>query len=211
MSEQRRLQLCNKGTASAGPKAIINKGGLQPLLMQIAKRIAQIILLPCLLLSVAGLGAQPAHRKAPLVLEIDMLEGPPRVRLVLRNRSNTSIHVLLGIRDQGNEDPDAFSFLFVNAEGQRIPIVLIGHVLGGNVGTVDEVIAPGKEWQRKMKLSEFMVFKDPANPTMIDQLPAGSYTVYGIFKGGSVNWPPHSPRYWVGTVRSAPIQYVISK
>jgi hypothetical protein len=171
---------------------------------------ARILAPLCVLLSIAGLGAQTSPDEAPLVFTIDMQDGPPRVHLALRNRSNTPVHVLLGYRDNLNEDLDAISFLFVDAGGQKIPIVLIGHALEGNVGPVLEVIDPGKEWQRDMKISEFMVFKDPTNPSPVGQLPAGSYTVYGIFKGDSVNWPPHSPPYWVGTVQSAPVRYVIS-
>lgn len=164
------------------------------------------------LLSIAALGAQSSPVETSLVLTIGMQAGQPRMHLALRNRSNTPIHVLLGLRNGKTEDLDSISLLFVNAERQKIPIVLIGHAMEGNVGTVDEVIAPGAEWQRDMELSEFMVFKDPANPSMIDQLPAGAYTVYGIFKEGCVvDWPPHTPPHWVGTVTSAPVQYVISK
>jgi hypothetical protein len=175
------------------------------------RQFARILAPLCVLLSIARLGAQTSPVEAPLVFTIDMQDGSPRAHLTLRNRSNTPVHVLLGVRNSLNEDLDAISFIFVDAGGQRIPIVLIGNALEGNVGSVDEVIDPGKEWQRDMKISEFMVFKDPANPSPVDQLPAGSYTVYGIFKGDSVNWPPHSPPYWVGTVQSAPVRYVISR
>jgi hypothetical protein len=175
------------------------------------RAFARILAALCVLLSIAGLGAQTSPVEAPLVFTIEMQDGAPRVHLALRNRSNAPVHVLLGVRDNLGEDLDAFSFLFVDAGGQRVPVVLIGHAVQGNIGPVHEVIAPGKGWQTDMKLSEFMIFKDPANPSPFDRLPAGSYTVYGIFKGDSTNWPPHSSPYWVGTVQSAPVRYAISK
>ncbi len=175
------------------------------------RSFARILTQLCALLSIAVLGARANPIEAPLVLTIAMREGPPGVHLALRNRSNAPVHVLLGSRSGRAEALDAISLLFVNAEGQRIPIVFFDYKFGGNTGVVDEVIAPGDEWKRDVNLSEYAVFKDPANPSEIDKLPAGSYAVYAVFKGESIDWPPHTPPYWLGTVRSAPVQYVISK
>jgi hypothetical protein len=172
-----------------------------------------MLALSCLLflsLSVEAAGQQN-QPNAPLVFTIQMQEGSTRVHLALRNPTTIPVQVLLGLRDNTNEMLDAISLLIVDESGTKIPAVLIGHVLGGNVGPVDEVIAPGREWQTDMKLDEFMLFEDPANPLPANQLPAGSYTVYGVFKGESGDWVPQHQAYWVGTIRSAPVRYVISK
>lgn len=174
--------------------------------------MARVLLALWILLSTAGLGAQTSPVEDPLVLTISMPEHAGRLHVSLRNRSAAPVHVLLGLADRRHKFFYAISLLLVDARGKTIPIVLIGYVLEGNIAALNEVIAPGKEWSVDMELAEFMVFDDPVNPGSVDQLPAGSYTVYGVFKGETANWPPGGLLpYWVGTIRSAPVQYVITK
>src|SRR6202451_1933162 len=142
------------------------------------RTFARILAQLCALLSIAALGAQANPVETPLVLTIAMRQGPPSVHFALRNRSNASVHALLGSTGRRYEALDAISLLFVNAAGERIPIVFFDYKIGGNTGVVDEVIAPGKEWERDVNLSEYAVFRDPAHPFEVDKLPAGSYTVY---------------------------------
>jgi hypothetical protein len=180
--------------------------------------LVQLLMIDCVLLTFAPLGAQTSPIRAPLVLTISMPVGEGRVHVGLKNRSTAPLHVRLGIHN-GRDWPQAISLLFVNAGGKKIPIVpaLPGYV-EGNVGNFDEVIGPGREWTTDIELTDFMVYKDPVYPGGVSSLPAGAYTVYGIFEADGRDWMgrkdhPRVPGlpYWVGTIRSAPVRYVISK
>jgi hypothetical protein len=178
----------------------------------IVRPLARILLALCVLPSIATLGAQTSSAGAPLVLTIAITKESGLLHVVLKNASGARVHVCLGIADgSGHRSIDAVSLLFVDATGKTHQVVPVGIPIAGTVAELNEVIAPGKEWNTDIELKTFMVYDDPTNPYSVDELPAGSYTVYGIFKGVRCNWPPHSLPYWLGTIRSAPVQYALSK
>jgi hypothetical protein len=173
--------------------------------------LARTLLTLCVLLSIAGVGAQTSPVETPLVLTITMHGRAGRLHVALRNRSTAPVHVFLGSADKKHQSLDNISLLFVDAGGKTIPIVPVGYAMNGNERVLNEVIAPGQEWNADIELTRFMVYDDPVNPAPVDHLPAGSYTVYGIYKGETYPPEPGDLPYWVGTIRSAPVQYVVTK
>lgn len=89
-------------------------------------------------------------------------------------------------------------------------VVPICFPIAGSTSFLERVIAPGQEWHGNADLKTFMVYDDPINPLSVEDLSPGSYSINAIFDGKK-SGGQHCLSYWIGTIRSPPVQYALSK
>lgn len=171
------------------------------------------ILLAILALGLSGVTAIALQSPPPasqLVLSLSPSEAVGTFHVGLHNMTDAPLHVLFGLRDRAHQSLDAFSLRLTSANGQVYDLVEIGSPLNGNIGIVDAVIPPHKEWIGDVSMKEFMgdLHGMPLiNPITGDMLPAGIYRLQALFKGVNIDWPEHTLPYWTGTLESNEVDY----
>jgi hypothetical protein len=171
-----------------------------------------VLLVCCLLVWIAWLGAQTSSANAPLALTLSVPDRSGHFRLVLQNRSAAAVHVLLGFEDGSRREClDAFSLLFAEPGGRTHKLVPICFPTAGTISLLEPVIAPDQDWHGDVDLKMFMVYDDPINPISVEDLASGSYSITATFDGRKPGWFQHGRPYWIGTIRSKAVQYTLSK